>query len=174
MMETGLPPGKLIIRMIPIMEIRVDNISRPEVIEFLEDHLQNMIDITPPGSAHALEIEALKKPNITFWSVWDGSMLIGCGALKEIGTRHGEIKSMRTASSHLGQGVASHLLEYILTEARRRNYRRVSLETGSFDAFKPARNLYTKFGFTFCEPFADYTKDPNTVFMTIELSSLSQ
>jgi len=128
-----------------------------------------MIDVTPPGSVHALDIEALKKPDITFWSVWDDSLLIGCGALKEIGAQHGEIKSMRTASSYLGKGVASHLLDYILTEARRRKYRRVSLETGSFDAFKPARNLYTKFGFTYCEPFAGYSKDPNTVFMTIEL-----
>ncbi|CAB1078771.1 Uncharacterized N-acetyltransferase YedL [Olavius algarvensis Delta 1 endosymbiont] len=116
-----------------------------------------------------MDIEALKKPDITFWSVWDDSLLIGCGALKEIGAQHGEIKSMRTASSYLGKGVASHLLDYILTEARRRKYRRVSLETGSFDAFKPARNLYTKFGFTYCEPFAGYSKDPNTVFMTIEL-----
>ena len=139
------------------------------MIKFLEDHLQNMIDVTPPGSVHALDIEALKKPDITFWSVWDDSLLIGCGALKEIGAQHGEIKSMRTASSYLGKGVASHLLDYILTEARRRKYRRVSLETGSFDAFKPARNLYTKFGFTYCEPFAGYSKDPNTVFMTIEL-----
>ena len=151
------------------MEIRVDNLSRSEVIEFLEDHLQSMIDVTPPGSVHALDIEALKQPDITFWSVWEESLLIGCGALKEIGSQHGEIKSMRTASSHLEKGVASHLLEYILTEAKRRKYRRVSLETGSFDAFQPARNLYAKFGFTYCEPFSGYTEDPNTVFMTIEL-----
>ena len=151
------------------MEIRVDDLSRPEVIEFLNDHLQNMIHVTPPGSVHALDIEALKKPEITFWSVWDGSILIGCGAIKELDPQHAEIKSMRTASSYLGKGVASHLLEYILTEARRRKYKRVSLETGSFDAFKPARNLYTKFGFTYCQPFSDYIKDPNTVFMTIEL-----
>jgi len=151
------------------MEIRIDDLSRPEVIEFLEDHLQNMINVTPPGSVHALDIKALTKPDITFWSVWDGSLLIGCGALKELDSQHAEIKSMRTASSHLGKGVASHLLEYILTEARRHKYRRVSLETGSFDAFKPARNLYTKFGFTYCKPFSDYTQDPNTVFMTIEL-----
>jgi putative acetyltransferase len=111
----------------------------------------------------------LKKPEITFWSVWKGSQLVGCGALKELDSQHAEIKSMRSASSHLGKGVASHLLEHILTEARRRKYKRVSLETGSFDAFKPARNLYTKFGFTYCEPFSDYIQDPNTVFMTIEL-----
>ena len=151
------------------MDIKIDNLSGPEVVGFLEEHLQHMIRVTPPGSVHALDIEALKKPEITFWSVWDGSLLIGCGALKELDAHHAEIKSMRTAPSHLGKGVASHLLGYIITEARRRKYQRVSLETGSFDAFKPARNLYTKFGFTYCGPFSDYNRDPNTVFMTIEL-----
>jgi putative acetyltransferase len=151
------------------MHIKVDDLSGAEVIDLLEEHLQHMIKVTPPESVHALDIEALKKPGITFWSVWKESQLVGCGALKELDSQHAEIKSMRTASSHLGKGVASHLLEYILTEARRRNYKRVSLETGSFDAFKPARNLYTKFGFTYCEPFSDYIQDPNTVFMTIEL-----
>jgi len=151
------------------MDIKIDDLSSPEVIGLLEEHLNNMIHVTPPGSVHALDIEALKKPEITFWSVWDGSMLIGCGAIKELDPQHAEIKSMRTALSHLGKGVASHLLEYILTEARQRKYRRISLETGSFDAFKPARNLYTKFGFTYCDPFSDYIQDPNTVFMTIEL-----
>ena len=150
-------------------QIILDDLSNPETVEFLEEHLQNMIQITPPGSAHALDIEALKRPEITFWSVWDGSLLVGCGALKELDSQHAEIKSMRTASSHLRSGVASHLLKFILSEARKRKYQRVSLETGSFDAFKPARNLYTKFGFTYCEPFSDYIQDPNTVFMTIKL-----
>ena len=151
------------------MDIKIDDLDSPEVIAFLEAHLQNMKHITPPDSVHALDIEALKKPEISFWTVWDGSLLIGCGALKELDSQHAEIKSMRTASSHLGQGVASHLLEYILNEAKRRKYRRVSLETGSFDAFKPARNLYAKFGFICCGPFWDYVEDPNTVFMTIKL-----
>jgi len=151
------------------MDIKIDDLSSAEVIGFLKEHLKNMIHVTPPGSVHALDIEALKKPEITFWSVWDGSLPIGCGALKELDSQHAEIKSMRTASSHLGKGVASHLLDYILTEARRRKYQRVSLETGSFDAFTPARNLYTKFGFTYCEPFSDYIQDQNTVFMAIEL-----
>ena len=151
------------------MDIKIDDLSSPEVIGLLEEHLNNMIHVTPPGSVHALDIEALKKPEITFWSVWEGSILIGCGAIKELDPQHAEIKSMRTALSHLGKGVASHLLEYILTEARQRKYRRISLETGSFDAFKPARNLYTKFGFTYCDPFSDYIQDQNTVFMAIEL-----
>lgn len=151
------------------MDIKIDELSSAEVIGFLKEHLKNMTYVTPPGSVHALDIEALKKPEITFWSVWDGSLLIGCGALKELDSQHAEIKSMRTASSRLGKGVASHLLDYILTEARRRKYRRVSLETGSVDAFTPARNLYKKFGFTYCEPFSNYIQDQNTVFMTIVL-----
>ena len=151
------------------MDIKTDDLSSPDVIRLLNEHLQHMKEITPPESVHALDIESLKRPEITFWSIWDESQLIGCGALKELDPQHGEIKSMRTASAHLGIGAASYLLEFILAEARRRRYKRVSLETGSFDAFKPARNLYEKFGFTYCEPFSSYKKDPNTVFMTIEL-----
>ena len=91
------------------MDIKIDDLRSPEVIGFLDKHLQNMIHVTPPGSVHALEIEALKKPEITFWSVWDGSLLIGCGALRELNSQHAELKSMRTAPSHLRKGVASHL-----------------------------------------------------------------
>jgi putative acetyltransferase len=151
------------------MDIKSDDLSGPEMAGFLKAHLQHMIRITPPGSVHALDIEALKKPEISFWGVREGSQLVGCGALKELDSKHAEIKSMRTAASHLQKGVASHLLEYILGEARRRKYGRISLETGSFDAFRPARNLYKKFGFTYCEPFADYIPDSNSVFMTLKL-----
>jgi putative acetyltransferase len=151
------------------MEINIDDLTSPDVIGLLKEHLQHMTRITPPESVHALDIEALKKPEITFWSVWEGPLLIGCGALKELSPQHAEIKSMRTASSHLGKGVASYLLEHMLTEAKRRKYKRVSLETGSFDDFKPARNLYKKFGFSYCGPFSNYVRDPNTVFMRLEL-----
>ena len=151
------------------MDIRVDNLRRPEIIGFLAEHLHDMIAVTPPGSVHALDLEGLQKPEITFWSVWDRASLVGCGALKELDPRHGEIKSMRTAASRRGNGVASGLLAFILAEARRRRYKRVSLETGGSDAFTPARNLYTKFGFTSCGPFADYGPDAHSVFMTIEL-----
>ena len=94
---------------------------------------------------------------------------MGCGALKELDPTHGEIKSMRTASAHLRKGVAAALLIHNMEEARRRSYRRLSLETGSMDAFAPARSLYTRFGFRFCPPFADYVEDPFSVFMTLEL-----
>lgn len=151
------------------VDIIIDDVSSPEVIKFLHDHLEHMIEVTPPGCVHALDIEALKKPEITFWSVWKKGELLCCGALKELDKKHAELKSMRTAPAHLGKGIASDLLKFILAEASRRGYQRVSLETGSYEAFKPARNLYTKFGFTYCEPFSEYTKNPNSVFMTISL-----
>jgi putative acetyltransferase len=110
-----------------------------------------------------------RKPEITFWSAWENGELLGCGALKELNARHGEIKSMRTSAAHRRKGVAKALLDYIVGEAKRRGYRRLSLETGSMDAFEPARQLYARSGFIFCGPFADYIKDPNSVFMTKEL-----
>jgi putative acetyltransferase len=124
---------------------------------------------SPPESIHALPIEALRAPEVTFWTVWQGSDLVGCGALKELDASHGELKSMRTRASHLRKGVATALLEHMLTVARQRGYRRLSLETGSMDAFAPARSLYARFGFRLCGPFAAYVEDPNSVFMTREL-----
>ena len=129
--------------------------------------------ISPPESTHALPIEGLRKPEITFWTVWEDGELLGCGALKELDPQHGEIKSMRTATRHLKKGVAKTLLDYILGEAARRGYRRLSLETGSMEAFEPARQLYARAGFTYCAPFADYIKDPNSVFMTRELKKVT-
>ena len=151
------------------MEIKNDDLTGPEITELLLEHLENMAENSPPESMHALSLEELRKPDITFWSVWNGGELLGCGALKELDLQHGEIKSMRTASKHRRKGVAARMVEHILEKARRRNYRRVSLETGSMDAFIPARTLYAKFGFEECGPFADYVEDPNSVFMTKEL-----
>ena len=148
------------------MEIRIDDLTGREISELLREHLANMAENSPPESIHALNIEQLRQPDITFWSVWSDDGLLGCGALKELNARHGEIKSMRTAANHRRKGVAAKLLEHILEEAKRRNYKRVSLETGSMDAFAPAHNLYARFGFTKCGPFADYVEDPNSVFMT--------
>jgi putative acetyltransferase len=124
---------------------------------------------SPPESVHALPIEGLRKPEITFWTVWENGELLGCGALKELDSQHGEIKSMRTSSRHLRKGVAQTLLRSIIGEAAYRGYRRLSLETGSMQAFEPARELYARDGFIFCGPFADYVEDPNSVFMTKEL-----
>ena len=151
------------------MEIKIDDLNGSDIAELLQAHLQSMSEISPPESMHALNIDALRQPDITFWSVWEGEQLVGCGALKELDAQHAEIKSMRTASAHLRKGVASRLLQHIIDEAKRRNYRRLSLETGSMESFEPAQRLYARFGFRNCGPFADYIEDPNSVFMTREL-----
>ncbi len=151
------------------MEIRIDDLSGPEIAQLLNEHLQDMALHSPPESIHALDLDALRKPEITFWTAWDGAELLGCGAIKQLDPQHGEIKSMRTASRHKGKGVAAGLMDHILPEARRRGYRRLSLETGSMAAFAPAHRLYERFGFTQCGPFADYVEDPYSRFMTKEI-----
>lgn len=151
------------------MEIHLDDLTHPAVLDLLREHLQGVAQYSPPESIHALGIDALRQPDITFWSVWHDQQLMGCGAIKQLDTRHGEIKSMRTSSGHLRKGVAAHLMNHIIEEARRRQYRRLSLETGSMAGFEPARRLYTGFGFEPCRPFANYIDDPNSVFMTLAL-----
>jgi putative acetyltransferase len=151
------------------MQIELDDLSRPEIAELLKEHLTSMFVHSPPESVHALPIEGLRSPDITFWSVWENGELLGCGALKELDPQHGEIKSMRTVSTHLRKGVAREVVHHIIAEAKRRGYRRLSLETGSMAAFEPARQLYGTCGFTFCGPFGNYVNDPNSVFMTMEL-----
>jgi putative acetyltransferase len=148
------------------MEIRPDDLRGPEIALLLQEHLRDMALHSPPESVHALDLDRLRRPEITFWTVWQGAELMGCGALKELDAAHAEIKSMRTAAAHLRKGVAASLMRHILEEARRRSYRRLSLETGSAAAFAPARNLYAGFGFDPCGPFADYAEDPYSVFMT--------
>jgi len=118
---------------------------------------------------HAMDIAKLRQPDITFWTVWSGNELIGCGALRELSQTHGEVKSMRTPLAHRGRGAGRAVLAHIIDEARRRAYERLSLETGAMAAFAPAHRLYESFGFTFCGPFGDYLDDPNSVFMTKEL-----
>jgi putative acetyltransferase len=151
------------------MVIRPDDLTSSQVIELLREHLRCMAVVSPPESRHALKLDELKTPDVTFWSVWEGSELAGCGALKEIDETHAEIKSMRTASGYLRKGVASQMVQHILEEAKRRGYGRLSLETGSMEYFEPARRLYANFGFRICGPFASYLDDPNSVFMTKEL-----
>jgi putative acetyltransferase len=152
------------------MNIRIDDLTRPEVHALLNEHLAHMHSITPAESVHALPIDELRKPDITFWCAWDEAELLGCGALKELTPRHGEVKSMRTVRAHLRKGVARAILVHIIAEARRRAYERLSLETGSMAEFQPAVRLYASFGFTSCAPFGDYIEDPNSLFMTKKLS----
>ncbi|PEY38416.1 GNAT family N-acetyltransferase [Bacillus cereus] len=151
------------------MEIKIDDLTGTEVEKLLMDHLQSMTLHSPPESRHALDLDELRQEDITFWSAWEGKDLVGCCALKELNSQHGEIKSMKTSSMHLRKGVAKRLLQHIIEEAKRRGYQRLSLETGSMGVFIPARSLYTSMGFQYCKPFSEYKEDPNSVFMTMEL-----
>jgi putative acetyltransferase len=146
--------------------IRGDDLRGPEIAALLGEHLDDMRAASPAESCHVLDLDGLRKPEITFWSVWDGALLMGCGALKELDATHGEIKSMRTAAAYRGRGVASAMLRHIIEEAAARGYGRLSLETGSDEYFAPARALYQKFGFEVTGPFGDYWANPNSCFMT--------
>lgn len=152
-----------------VVQIGLDDLSGPEIHALLDEHLRDMALLSPPESVHALDIDALRGPGITFWTAWSNSELLGCGALKELSALHGEIKSMRTSVAHRRRGVAQAMLNHIMQEARKRRYERLSLETGSMSAFQPAQKLYESFGFAYCGPFADYLQDPNSVFMTRSL-----
>ena len=153
------------------MQIREDDLSGDAIAALLAEHLDEMHEITPPGSVHALDLDALRAPGVSFWSVWEGDALVGCGALKQLAPREGEIKSMRTARAHRRKGVAAHVLTHILEVARTRGYRRLYLETGALPAFEPARALYARYGFEPRGPFGDYTDDPNNAFMTLVLDA---
>ena len=153
------------------MKIVVDDLTGPEIAAFLAEHLDEMRSTSPPESKHALDLDGLRAPEVTFWSVHQDGRLVGCGALKELDASTGELKSMRTVRARKRQGVASALLQQIVAVARERGYTRLYLETGSADFFAPARALYRKFGFEECEPFADYTDDPLSVYLTRVLQS---
>ncbi len=151
------------------MQIQRDDLSHPAVIALLHEHLKDMRTNSPPESVHALDLDALRKPDVTFWTVWKEDQVAGCGALKELDSNHGEIKSMRTSGLFRRRGVAVLMLKHIVDEARTRQYQRLSLETGAQDFFKPAHALYAAHGFEVCGPFANYKNDPNSVFMTLSL-----
>lgn len=148
------------------MQIRVGQLDSEQVLALLQQHHQDMLLHSPIESVHALDISGLDADNVTFWSVWQGEQLAGIGALKELDKQHGEIKSMRTSTAFLRQGVAHKILIHIIAEARQRGYAQLSLETGSMIAFKPAQKLYKQFGFEECKPFADYKEDPYSLFMS--------
>jgi len=151
------------------MRIEIDDLSRPAIHALLNEHLKNMHELSPPGSVHALDLDKLRKPGITFWSAWEGPVLLGCGALKELDRKHGEVKSMRTPAALRRKGAGRAILAHIVEVARSRSYQRLSLETGSAEAFKPAQRLYESFGFEYCGRFGEYADDPNSVFMTMPL-----
>ncbi|MGG2184661.1 GNAT family N-acetyltransferase [Bacillus altitudinis] len=151
------------------MYIQQDELKDGQIEQLIKAHLEEMKKHSPPESIHALPLGDLKKQDVTVWSVRDGEVLLGCGAIKELSSEHGELKSMRTAAAHMRKGVAKYLLTHLLQEAKRRGYKRVSLETGAIAFFEPARKLYESFGFQYCPPFGSYQEDPNSLFMTKEL-----
>jgi putative acetyltransferase len=153
------------------VKIEVDDLESREIRAFLQDHIADMKSISPPESKHALDLEELKAPEITFWSASEDKRVIGCGALKELDAYSGEIKSMRVRASARAGGIGSKILRHIINEAARRGYRVLKLETGSMEYFVPARNLYLKYGFKQCEPFGSYKLDSNSVFMALNLDA---
>ena len=148
------------------IDIRVDNLQGEAIKALLQLHLDAMHQHSPPESVHALDVEALRHPSITFWTACAHGELLGCGALKRLNPDHGELKSMRTADGHQRKGVARALLRHIESAARAEGMERLSLETGSTAPFAAALRLYASEGFVNCGPFSDYTLDPFSVFMT--------
>lgn len=146
-----------------------DDLSDPSVIELLQMHVTRARANTARGSAHALDVTGLQTPDINLWTIWDDERLLGAGALKRLSADHGEVKSMYTAESARGRGVGSAMLRHIIATARGRGMSRLSLETGSWDYFRPAREFYKRHGFLECLPFGDYLLDPNSVFMSMDL-----
>lgn len=151
------------------MEIEVDDPASPDVAALLAEHLADMHATSPPESVHALDVSALQAATITFWSAREDGLLLGCGALKELGPGHGEVKSMRTAEVARGRGVGATVLRHLVSVARARGYARLSLETGTQEYFAAAHRLYRKHGFVACGPFADYTLDPASAYFTLVL-----
>jgi putative acetyltransferase len=151
------------------MEIRAGGLDDPRVLDLLKIHLQRARAETAPGSAHALDLSGLRLPDVSFYSVWEGDRVVGMGALKRLAPEHYEIKSMHTTSAERRRGMGSKVLLHLIAEAHARGAKRLSLETGTWDYFRPAVALYRKFGFVECEPFGDYVLDPNSVFLTLEL-----
>lgn len=151
------------------MHIQIDDLTGEEIKTLLNTHLATMAEHSPPESCHALDLEGLRSAEVTFWTVWEDEELFGCGALKEIGSNQGEVKSMHTPAKFRGKGVAALLLAKIIDTAKERNLSRISLETGSMEAFAPAKALYHRFGFVECLPFGDYKVDPNSIYMCLDL-----
>lgn len=149
--------------------IRLDDLQHASVHALLREHLVDVARHSPPESIHALDLDGLRAPGMSFWTLWDSDDLLACGALKELGDAHGEVKSMRTAAAHRRRGAGRAMLDHILAEARRRGYRRLSLETGTAAAFEPAHRLYAAAGFVPCGPFNGYVEDPYSCFMTLAL-----
>ena len=148
------------------MHIRIDDLQGFAIAALLQEHLDAMHQHSPRESVHALDLEGLRRPEITFWTAWEGETLLGCGALKQLDATHAELKSMRTATAHLRKGVARALVRHIAQAAKANGVQRISLETGSQAPFVAAHKLYASEGFVECGPFAGYALDSHSRFMT--------
>ena len=155
------------------MRIADGGLDDPRVQALLAHHVTTARAQTSPGSAHALDLSGLRSRDMQFWSAWEGDQVTGVGALKRLSASHGEIKSMHTAQSERRRGVGSAMLRHIIAVARASGMSRLSLETGSWDYFRPAHALYRSHGFTECPPFVGYIDDPNSVFMSLDLRDCS-
>jgi putative acetyltransferase len=151
------------------MIISPGNLDDPRIVALLRIHLERAHAVTPKQSCHAFDVSGLKKPEVTFWAGWEGDQLAGVGALHQLNDEHAEVKSMHTPEALRGKGYGAAMLAHIIGEAKRRGFKRLSLETGAMEYFRPARDLYARHGFTVCGPFADYKVDPNSVYMTLTL-----
>jgi putative acetyltransferase len=151
--------------------VRIDraDFQDPGLGRFLQAHLDDLTPTAPVESRHALDLAGLGRPSVRLWVAREGADIVGTAALAALESRHEELKSMRTHPARRSAGIASRLLDHLLADARSRDVRRVSLETGSMDFFAPARALYGKVGFVRCPPFGAYTNDPNSVYMTLAL-----
>jgi len=147
------------------------NFDNQEVHEFLINHFIELRSVSPEGSAHVLDIAGLKDPSIKFWSLWEKSDLMGSGALKFLDKEHGEFKSIRVSDNFRGKGNGIKVINHLINEAIKLNIKRLSLETGAGDFFLNARKLFNKSGFEPCEPFSDYKKDINSIYMTMLISN---
>ncbi|MCB1432217.1 MAG: GNAT family N-acetyltransferase [Alphaproteobacteria bacterium] len=152
-----------------MIDIRLGNLDDARIVSLLRYHFDKCHEVTPPGSAHVFDISRLKATDVDFFAAWDGDTLLGIGAVKYLDSTHGEVKSMHTSEAARRRGIGSTILKHIVEAARAKGIRRLSLETGSFGYFEPARTLYRSHGFTDCEPFGDYKPDPNSSFLTREI-----
>jgi len=151
-------------------EISSANLESPDFVALIHEHMESAAKNSPPGGVRALDVAALRAPEVSVWSLFANGHLAGCGAIKELNQEHGEIKSMRTATKFLRQGVASFILDHLIHQARQRGYCRLSLETGATESFAAARALYSRFGFAFCGPSASYVDESFSVYMTRDLT----
>ena len=147
------------------LKIKEDDLTHPDVVELIRIHLQGMLDNSPPGTCFALDVDKLKEPGVTFWTAWDKDTVLGCVAMKELGPKWGEIKSMRAHPNAVGQGIGRALLDHIILMAKQRGYTKVSLETGTEPGFYPSIELYARNGFELGPVYADYIESPFNIYM---------